>query len=121
MILELNRVLKQNKGTIPVSLKEKLEKFSWKEMLEIPKVIKKWASALTDRSDDPLSQLIVKEPGRKFKVKVLENQNEAVYMDYEHLVKNYEWYLALVSSKLIKDFKNTFRSTEAEYFVGLAF
>lgn len=73
MILELNWVLKQNKGTIPVSLKEKLEKFSWKEMLEIPKVVKKWASALTDRSDDPFSSLVVKAPGWKYKVKILEN------------------------------------------------
>lgn len=82
---------------------------------------KKWTSAITDWSDDPLSQLVVKEPGWKFKVKVLENQNEAVYMEYEHLMNNYEWFLAPISSKLIKDFKNTFKSTDAEYFVGLAF
>lgn len=42
-------------------------------------------------------------------------------MEYEHLVNNYERYLAPVSSKLIKDFKNTFKSTDAEYYVGLAF
>jgi len=41
-------------------------------------------------------------------------------MQYEHLATNYERNLAPISSKVIKDFKCTFGSTKAEYYVGLA-
>ena len=42
-------------------------------------------------------------------------------MQYEHLASNYERHLNVISSKLIKDFKSTFKASTAEYYTGLAF
>ena len=40
-------------------------------------------------------------------------------MEYEHLINNYERLLHPISSKVIKDFKSTFKASDAEYYVGL--
>ena len=82
--------------------------------------IKPWkqTSNLTERSEDPLNMIIVK-PGKKISLKILADQNEAVKMEYEHLINNYERLLHPISSKVIKDFKSTFKASDAEYYVGL--
>lgn len=42
-------------------------------------------------------------------------------MQYEYLAQTFDWHLTTITSKVLKDFKNTFEVQEIDYLIGKAF